>query len=170
MDAGSSREPRRPRLMSTRCCIVGGGPAGMMLGYLLGARRGRCRRAGKARRLLPRFSRRHRAPLDLAGDGRTRPDRRLPETAAQTSCKRWRHVRRDAAADRRHQPLPAPNIHSSPSCRNGIFSISLRDKGSVIRAQGDDEHRGDRTYSGWRQRDRRAAQRRRTARSRSAPI
>ncbi|MEO6382129.1 MAG: FAD-dependent oxidoreductase [Nitrobacter sp.] len=37
MDAGSSREPqRRPRSMSARCCIVGGGPAGMMLGYLLG--------------------------------------------------------------------------------------------------------------------------------------
>jgi 2-polyprenyl-6-methoxyphenol hydroxylase-like FAD-dependent oxidoreductase len=37
MDSGSSREPqRRPRSMSTRCCIVGGGPAGMMLGYLLG--------------------------------------------------------------------------------------------------------------------------------------
>lgn len=32
MDAAS---PRQPRSMSTRCCIVGGGPAGMMLGYLL---------------------------------------------------------------------------------------------------------------------------------------
>jgi 2-polyprenyl-6-methoxyphenol hydroxylase-like FAD-dependent oxidoreductase len=28
--------PRKQRSMSTRCCIVGGGPAGMMLGYLLG--------------------------------------------------------------------------------------------------------------------------------------
>jgi len=34
MDAGTSSE-RRSRL-NTRCCIVGGGPAGMMLGYLLG--------------------------------------------------------------------------------------------------------------------------------------
>ena len=25
-----------PRTITTRCCIVGGGPAGMMLGYLLG--------------------------------------------------------------------------------------------------------------------------------------
>jgi 2-polyprenyl-6-methoxyphenol hydroxylase-like FAD-dependent oxidoreductase len=33
MDAGS---PRQDRLSSTRCCIVGGGPAGLMLGYLLG--------------------------------------------------------------------------------------------------------------------------------------
>ncbi len=36
MDAGSSREPQRSRTLTTRCCIVGGGPAGMMLGYLLG--------------------------------------------------------------------------------------------------------------------------------------
>ena len=28
--------PRKRRSVSTRCCIVGGGPAGMMLGYLLG--------------------------------------------------------------------------------------------------------------------------------------
>jgi 2-polyprenyl-6-methoxyphenol hydroxylase-like FAD-dependent oxidoreductase len=34
MDAGLPREQHRS--MSTRCCIVGGGPAGMMLGYLLG--------------------------------------------------------------------------------------------------------------------------------------
>ena len=32
MDAAS---PRQQRSISTRCCIVGGGPAGMMLGYLL---------------------------------------------------------------------------------------------------------------------------------------
>ena len=37
MDAGSARQPRpEHRSISTRCCIVGGGPAGMMLGYLLG--------------------------------------------------------------------------------------------------------------------------------------
>jgi 2-polyprenyl-6-methoxyphenol hydroxylase-like FAD-dependent oxidoreductase len=35
MDAGSFSEPAR-RTINTRCCIVGGGPAGMMLGYLLG--------------------------------------------------------------------------------------------------------------------------------------
>src|ERR1700760_1101581 len=35
MDAGSfSEQPQRQR--ATTCCIVGGGPAGMMLGYLLG--------------------------------------------------------------------------------------------------------------------------------------
>jgi 2-polyprenyl-6-methoxyphenol hydroxylase-like FAD-dependent oxidoreductase len=35
MDAGTSeRSPRRT--MKVRCCIVGGGPAGMMLGYLFG--------------------------------------------------------------------------------------------------------------------------------------
>jgi len=36
MDAGTSLERSSRRTINTRCCIVGGGPAGMMLGYLLG--------------------------------------------------------------------------------------------------------------------------------------
>jgi 2-polyprenyl-6-methoxyphenol hydroxylase-like FAD-dependent oxidoreductase len=36
MDAGNFPEPSKVRILTTRCCIVGGGPAGMMLGYLLG--------------------------------------------------------------------------------------------------------------------------------------
>ncbi|MDE2378444.1 FAD-dependent oxidoreductase [Bradyrhizobium sp.] len=36
MDATSSGRRSAGRSMSVRCCIVGGGPAGMMLGYLLG--------------------------------------------------------------------------------------------------------------------------------------
>jgi 2-polyprenyl-6-methoxyphenol hydroxylase-like FAD-dependent oxidoreductase len=37
MDAGNFAEQPQPhRTITTRCCIVGGGPAGMMLGYLLG--------------------------------------------------------------------------------------------------------------------------------------
>jgi 2-polyprenyl-6-methoxyphenol hydroxylase-like FAD-dependent oxidoreductase len=36
MDAGTSAERPSRRTIGTRCCIVGGGPAGMMLGYLLG--------------------------------------------------------------------------------------------------------------------------------------
>jgi 2-polyprenyl-6-methoxyphenol hydroxylase-like FAD-dependent oxidoreductase len=36
MDAGIPPERPSPRTVTTRCCIVGGGPAGMMLGYLLG--------------------------------------------------------------------------------------------------------------------------------------
>ncbi|HEV7598991.1 MAG TPA: FAD-dependent oxidoreductase [Bradyrhizobium sp.] len=37
MDAGAfSEQPQPQRTITTRCCIVGGGPAGMMLGYLLG--------------------------------------------------------------------------------------------------------------------------------------
>src|SRR4051794_15227407 len=31
-----SQQSTAPRTLTTRCCIVGGGPAGMMLGYLLG--------------------------------------------------------------------------------------------------------------------------------------
>jgi 2-polyprenyl-6-methoxyphenol hydroxylase-like FAD-dependent oxidoreductase len=36
MNAGGLPEPQSRRRINTRCCIVGGGPAGMMLGYLLG--------------------------------------------------------------------------------------------------------------------------------------
>src|SRR5579864_159113 len=36
MDAGTSGEQSSRRIIRTRCCVVGGGPAGMMLGYLLG--------------------------------------------------------------------------------------------------------------------------------------
>jgi 2-polyprenyl-6-methoxyphenol hydroxylase-like FAD-dependent oxidoreductase len=36
MDAGGLPERPTQRFMQVRCCIVGGGPAGMMLGYLLG--------------------------------------------------------------------------------------------------------------------------------------
>src|SRR6202042_651535 len=36
MNEGAPGEQRPSRMMKTRCCMVGGGPAGMMLGYLLG--------------------------------------------------------------------------------------------------------------------------------------
>src|SRR5271154_1626228 len=36
MDAGTPAGRQPARTLKTRCCIVGGGPAGMMLGYLLG--------------------------------------------------------------------------------------------------------------------------------------
>src|SRR3954462_4906055 len=36
MDSDIPPERPSPRTVTTRCCIVGGGPAGMMLGYLLG--------------------------------------------------------------------------------------------------------------------------------------
>src|ERR1700759_5121057 len=36
MDAGAPSERQPLRTINSRCCIVGGGPAGMMLGYLLG--------------------------------------------------------------------------------------------------------------------------------------
>jgi 2-polyprenyl-6-methoxyphenol hydroxylase-like FAD-dependent oxidoreductase len=36
MDAVNSASQSAPRIISTKCCIVGGGPAGMMVGYLLG--------------------------------------------------------------------------------------------------------------------------------------
>ncbi|MBU6462538.1 MAG: FAD-dependent oxidoreductase [Bradyrhizobium sp.] len=36
MDAGTPPDRKPSRTITTRCCIVGGGPAGMVLGYLLG--------------------------------------------------------------------------------------------------------------------------------------
>src|ERR1043165_9451014 len=36
METAVPHQPMSPRTLATRCCIVGGGPAGMMLGYLLG--------------------------------------------------------------------------------------------------------------------------------------
>src|SRR5258705_2718396 len=39
MDTGTFSEQPSGRTMKVRCCIVGGGPAGMMLGYLLGRAR-----------------------------------------------------------------------------------------------------------------------------------
>lgn len=36
MDIGTASDRASPQTMRVRCCIVGGGPAGMMLGYLLG--------------------------------------------------------------------------------------------------------------------------------------
>src|SRR4051812_12106982 len=36
METAVPHQPMLPRTLTNRCCIVGGGPAGMMLGYLLG--------------------------------------------------------------------------------------------------------------------------------------
>src|SRR3954470_9301393 len=36
METAMPAQMLSPRTLTTRCCIVGGGPAGMMLGYLLG--------------------------------------------------------------------------------------------------------------------------------------
>jgi 2-polyprenyl-6-methoxyphenol hydroxylase-like FAD-dependent oxidoreductase len=36
METAMPQQTTSPRTLTTRCCIVGGGPAGMMLGYLLG--------------------------------------------------------------------------------------------------------------------------------------
>ena len=65
-----------------RCCIVGGGPAGMMLGLPSRARRRRRDRAREARRLPPRFPRRHHPSLDARAHPRARPARRVPAPAA----------------------------------------------------------------------------------------
>ena len=66
----------------TTCCIAGGGPAGMMLGFLLARAGDRCRRAGEARGLPARLPRRHHPSLDARADLRARPARRIPQAAA----------------------------------------------------------------------------------------
>ena len=119
--------------IATKCCIVGGGPAGMMLGYLLG-------RAGVDVVVLEKhadFFRDFRGdtvhPSTLAGDGRTRADRRFPETAASARASGWRRmfggetVRiADLAPCRR-------NCQFIASCRSGTFSISCATAASAIR-------------------------------------
>ena len=86
--------------IATQCCIAGGGPAGMMLGYLAGPRRRRRRGAGEARRFLPRFPRRHDPSLDARTDARSRTDRRVSEIAASEGRDGDRSDRRRAHDDR----------------------------------------------------------------------
>ena len=78
---------------STQCCIVGGGPAGMMLGYLLARAGVRDRRAREARRLPARLPRRHRPSVDPAHHGRARPARRVPAAPAPAAARARRLVR-----------------------------------------------------------------------------
>ena len=121
--------------MKTRCCIVGGGPAGMMLGYLLG-------RAGIDVVVLEKhadFFRDfrgdtvhpstlqvmdelgliddflklpHQLPAEDGGDVRRRDGVGSPTSAGRTS-----------------------NIPSSPLCRSGTFSISCATASGLLRSR-----------------------------------
>ena len=68
--------------LTTQCCIAGGGPAGMMLGFLLARAGVDVDGAGEARRLLARFPRRHGSSLDARADVRAWPAGRFSQTAA----------------------------------------------------------------------------------------
>ena len=116
--------------MKARCCIVGGGPAGMMLGYLLG-------RAGVDVVVLEKhadFFRDFRGdtvhPSTLAGDGRARPARRIPASCRTSGCSRCDGMfGGDAGADRRSLAGSTSATASSPSCRSGTSSISCASSG-----------------------------------------
>ena len=112
--------------LATRCCIAGGGPAGMMLGFLLA-------RAGIDVVVLEKhadFLRDFRGDtvhpstlqvmheLGLLDEFLARPHSEVRTLAAQIGDE---HV-----PDRRlHAPADARAV-SSLSCRNGTFSISSR--------------------------------------------
>ena len=100
-----------------RCCIVGGGPAGMMLGLLLA-------RAGvevvvleKHARFPARFPRRHDPSLDARGDARARAARRVPRAAApggRAACRRQVGDERCQIADFTHLPTHCKFIALMP--------------------------------------------------------
>ena len=74
--------PRMAETITTRCCIAGGGPAGMMLGFLLARAGIDVVGAGEARRFPARLPRRHHPSLDAGADARARAARRIPQAAA----------------------------------------------------------------------------------------
>ena len=103
---------------------AGGGDARLSAG----ARRRAGGGAGKARRFLPRFSRRHDPSLDAGDHARARAARRVPQASRIRRCDAF-----GGEIGGRHFEWPIfricrPRASSSPSCRNGISSISWRRK------------------------------------------
>ena len=101
----------------TRCCIAGGGPAGMMLGVLLA-------RAGipvvvleKHARFPPRLSRRYRPSVDARSHRRARRPRRLPRQRPHSELREVRGMigdERVTIADFSHLPVRCPFIAMVP--------------------------------------------------------
>src|SRR5258705_8172418 len=99
------------------------------VGISAGARRCRNAGAGEACRLLPGFSWRHGASLHASGDGRTRPDRRVPETSAPATAKDGREIRRSFDSNRGSQSsqgqLPLHCLHAAM----GLSQFPARESG-----------------------------------------
>ena len=115
-------------VMTRMLLIVGGGPAGMMAGLLFARAGVPVHGARKARRLLPRFPRRHGPPLDDGDPRPARAARALPRAAAR----RARHARSIRVAGRdytigdlSHLDTPAPFIAMMPQWE---FLDFLRDE------------------------------------------
>jgi 2-polyprenyl-6-methoxyphenol hydroxylase-like FAD-dependent oxidoreductase len=133
MDAGTPPERKPSRTITTRCCIVGGGPAGMMLGYLLG-------RAGVEVVVLEKhadFFRDFRGDtvhpstlqvmreLGLIDEFLKLPHQELQKMEGLFGGTRIR------IADLSRVKLNTP---SSPSCRSGIFLISCARTAKAFRS------------------------------------
>ena len=113
-------------------------------GISVGAGRRRYAGAGETRRFLSGFSRRHRASLDASGDGRTRPDRRVPEAAASATAENGGQIRRRLDPYRRSRPsqgqIPLHRLHAAM----GLSQFPARERQAICLAQGHDECRCDR--------------------------
>ena len=113
------------RTLSTTCCVAGGGPAGMMLGYPAGARRRRRDRAREARRLPARFPRRHHPSLDARRSCTSSACSRVAASCRTTrSTKLTGQVGGTPLTHRRFLLAAARARRSSRSCRSGTSSIS----------------------------------------------
>ena len=125
--------------------IVGGGPAGMMAGLLFARAGVHGAGARKARRLLPRFPRRHGPPLDDGDPRPARAARALPRAAARPARHGRDPDRRARLDDRRpvaprhagavHRDDAAMGFPRFPARRGGGFpGFSPRDGGAGRRA------------------------------------
>jgi len=144
MDAGTSPERPSRRTINTRCCIVGGGPAGMMLGYLLG-------RAGVETLVLEKHADFFR---DFRGDtvhpstlqvmdelGLIDGFLKLPHQRLQKMDGKFGEA---SIRNRGSQPsqgqLPLHRLHAAM----GLSQFPARERQAVFLAQGLDECRSDR--------------------------
>ena len=120
--------------ISTTCCIAGGGPAGMMLGFLLA-------RAGvdvvvleKHARFPARLPRRHHPSLDARSDARAGPAGGIPEAAAPGGAASRRRRSATRRAHRRfHAPADALQVHRADAAM-GLPQFPGRAGARAIRA------------------------------------
>ena len=157
--------------ITTRCCIAGGGPAGMMLGFLLARAGIDVIGAGEAHGFPARLPRRHHPSLDARADARAWAARRIPQAAApgslapdasRSALERIPMVGLPPSAD-------ALQIHRADAAV-GFPQFPRRAGPALSGLPSADADRGDRPDLGRRPRRRRARQDRRTAISKSAPI
>ena len=143
--------------LDTTCAIAGGGPAGMMLGFLLA-------RAGVDVVVLEKhadFLRDFRGDTIHPSTLEVMHELGLLDEFLQRPHQEGRHAVGDASAARPScvadftPPADALQV-TSPSCRNGTSSISSRSTASAIRPSVDDARRGHRPDRGRRPRRRRA--------------